>query len=171
MDIITHETDVHQNLIHFLLKEIPDPILGGILIGKFNRANELKVDLEIDKESTFQDVPSSLSRSHLVTIIGNLIDNALDAVLAANPDNKKIKVFMTDLGDDLIIEVEDNGIGISPEAENRIYDIGFSTKKEENHGFGLYLVKPAVQQLNGYITFQTHPQGGTIFTVAIPKGR
>jgi two-component system CitB family sensor kinase len=171
MDIITHETDVHQNLIQFLIKEIPDPILGGILIGKFNRANELKVELEIDKESTFHDIPGSISRSHLVTIIGNLIDNALDAVLAANPDNKKVKVFMTDLGDDLIIEVEDNGIGISPEAENRIYDIGFSTKSEENHGFGLDLVKRALQQLNGYITFQAHPHRGTIFTAAIPKGR
>jgi two-component system CitB family sensor kinase len=171
MDIITHETDVHQNLIHFLIKEIPDPILGGILIGKFNRANELKVELEIDKESTFHDIPASISRSHLVTVIGNLIDNALDAVLETNTENKRVKIFMTDLGDDLIIEVEDNGSGISSEAADHIYEIGFSTKNEASRGFGLALVKRVVQQLDGYVTFQAHPHGGTIFTVAIPKGR
>ncbi|MCD9022077.1 ATP-binding protein [Cohnella silvisoli] len=171
MDLITHETDVHQGLIHFLMKEIPDPILGGILIGKFNRANELKVQLEIDQESTFRDVPHSVSRNHLVTIIGNLIDNSFDAVLAADRETRKVKLFMTDLGDDLIIEVEDNGVGIPPEAEDRIFEVGFSTKNGTEGGFGLALVKQAVQQLNGYITFQAHPHGGTIFTVAIPKGR
>lgn len=171
MELITHETDVHQDLIHFLLKEIPDPILGGILIGKFNRANELKAELEIDKESSFQDFPASVSRNHLVTIIGNLIDNALDAVLAAGIENKKVKIFMTDLGEDLIIEVEDNGIGISQEAADHLYEIGFSTKNEANRGFGLALVKQAIEQLRGYITFATNPQGGTVFTAAIPKER
>jgi two-component system CitB family sensor kinase len=171
MDIITHETDVHQSLIHFLLKEIPDPILGGILIGKFNRANELKVNLEIDKESSFQDIPASVSRNYLVTVIGNLIDNALDAVLAAGVEHKKVKIFLTDLGDDLIIEVEDNGIGIPNKAAEHLYEVGFSTKDEANRGFGLSLVLQAVEQLNGYITFEAHPQGGTIFTVAIPKER
>jgi two-component system CitB family sensor kinase len=170
MDIITRETDIHQNLIHFLLKEIPDPIIDGILIGKFNRANELKVELDIDKESTFQDVPASISRNHLVTIIGNLIDNSF-AVLAADSDNKKVHIFMTDLSDDLIIEVEDNGGGIFPEAAQHLFEVGYSTKQEGNRGFGLPLVEQAVQQLGGYLTFDTLPQRGTIFTVAIPKGR
>lgn len=169
MDIITHETDVHQNLMSFLMKEIPDPIIGGILIGKFNRANELKIELEIDKESTFQDLPPSISRKDLVTIIGNLIDNSLESVLAKGSEDKRVKIFMTDLGDDLIIEVEDNGVGISPEAADRLFMAGYSTKSE-NRGIGLALVKQAVQQLNGYITFNSHPQGGAIFTVAIPKG-
>jgi two-component system CitB family sensor kinase len=171
MDTITHETDIHQSLIHFLLKEIPDPIIGGILIGKFNRANELKVELDIDKESTFQDVPASVSRNHLVTIIGNLIDNSFDAVLAADSDTKKVHIFLTDIGDDLIIEVEDNGSGIHEEAAKHVFEIGYSTKQEGNRGFGLPLVEQAVQQLGGSLTFQTQPQQGTIFTVAIPKER
>jgi two-component system CitB family sensor kinase len=171
MHLITHETNVHQNLIQFLLKEVPDPTLAGILIGKFNRANELKVELEIDKESSFQDIPDSVSRSYLVTIIGNLIDNSLEAVLAAGLDDKKVKIFLTDLGDDLIIEVEDNGIGIPQEAAERLFELGFSTKNEANRGYGLALVQQAVQQLKGNITFGALPQGGTIFTVAIPKER
>jgi two-component system CitB family sensor kinase len=169
MDIITHETDVHQNLIHFLLKEIPDPIIGGILIGKFNRANELKVSLEIDKESTFKDIPSGISRNHLVTIIGNLIDNALEAVLAASHDNKKVKVYLTDAGKSLMIVIEDNGVGIAKEAADQLFEVGFSTKHEVGRGFGLAIVKQAVQQLQGQISFRSHQQGGAVFTVVIPK--
>lgn len=169
MDIITHETDVHQNLIHFLLKEIPDPIIGGILIGKFNRANELKVTLEIDTNSTFKDIPDAISRKHLVTIIGNLIDNALDAVLAASRDNRTVKVFLTDAGKALMIVIEDNGIGIAEDAANHLFDMGFTTKHEVNRGYGLAIVEQAVQQLRGQISFHSRSQGGAVFTVVIPK--
>lgn len=169
MDIITHETDVHQNLIHFLLREIPDPIIGGILIGKFNRANELKVSLEIDTKSMFKDIPGAISRNHLVTIIGNLIDNALEAVLATSNENKTVKVFLTDAGKALMIVVEDNGVGIEKDAENRLFETGFSTKNEVNRGYGLAIVKQAVQQLRGQISFHSRSEGGVIFTVVIPK--
>jgi two-component system CitB family sensor kinase len=171
MDIITHETDVHQNLIHFLLQEIPDPTIGGILIGKFNRANELKVKLVIDALSRFKDIPPELSRNHLVTIIGNLIDNALDAVLASSSDHKEVNVLLTDAGDDLRIEIEDNGAGIAEDAAEHLFEVGFSTKQEQNRGFGLALVKQALQQLGGHISFQTGSEGGTLFTVVIPKER
>ena len=171
MDIITHETDVHQNLIHFLLQEIPDPTIGGILIGKFNRANELKVKLVINALSTFKDIPPDLSRNHLVTIIGNLIDNALDAVLAASIEYKEVNVLLTDAGDDLRIEIEDNGAGIAEDAADHLFEVGFSTKQEQNRGFGLALVKQALQQLGGHISFQTGSEGGTLFTVVIPKER
>ncbi|GGF93238.1 ATP-binding protein [Paenibacillus abyssi] len=171
MDLITHETDVHQSLIHFILQEIPDPMLGGFLIGKFNRANELKVELEIDKESTFKDIPNHVNRIHLVTIIGNLIDNALEAVLAADVDHKKVKVVLTDIGEDLIIEVEDNGAGIAEDVADRLFEVGFSTKQESDRGFGLAIVQQAVQQLRGTISFHSRPQGGAIFIVMISKER
>ncbi|WP_054025143.1 sensor histidine kinase [Bacillus sp. FJAT-28004] len=169
MDIITHETDVHQNLIHFLLQEIPDPIIGGILIGKFNRANELKVKLEIDPKSTFKTIPDDLNRNHLVTIIGNLIDNALDAVLDNNDENRTVKVFLSDVGKVFTIIIEDNGSGIKEDAAERLFELGFSTKNEDHRGYGLAIVTQAVQQLRGHISFQSRSQEGTIFTVVIPK--
>ncbi|WP_424767700.1 ATP-binding protein [Paenibacillus sp. sgz302251] len=169
MDLITHETDVHQNLIQFLLHEIPDPIIGGILIGKFNRANELKVNLEIDKRSTFQAIPNHMGRNQLVTVIGNLIDNALEAVLASNVQSKLVTVLLSDAGDDLTIEINDNGVGIPEEAAGRLFDVGFSTKQESNRGFGLSNVKQVVQQLRGTISFHNRSEGGSVFTVVIPK--
>ncbi|WP_053373519.1 ATP-binding protein [Paenibacillus sp. FJAT-27812] len=171
MDLITHETDVHQNLIHFLLHEIPDPIIGGILIGKFNRANELKVNLEIDRRSTFKAIPSAISRNQLVTVIGNLIDNAFDSVLESSAPVKQITVLLSDTGLDLAIEISDSGLGISEENAGRLFEMGFSTKKQENRGFGLSNVQQAVQQLGGSISFRNRPEGGVTFAVVIPKIR
>jgi two-component system CitB family sensor kinase len=170
IELITHESDIHQNLVHFLLEEVPDPMIGGLLIGKFNRANELKIELVINPDSTFADLPADLDRSQIVTILGNLIDNAMEAVLATDSDAKKVHVFLTDLGDDLILEVEDTGRGIAPMDVERIYEIGYSTKLDGEHrGFGLALVKKATQQLGGYITYTANEPSGSIFTVAIPK--
>ncbi|MFK7696008.1 ATP-binding protein [Paenibacillus sp. HJGM_3] len=170
LHLIAHETDVHQDLIRFIMREIPDPMIGGVLIGKFNRAKELKVVFEVDRESSFRDVPASIPRGPLVTIIGNLIDNAMDAVLAVDRPSRWVSILLTDLGDDLIIEVEDNGCGVPDELTQRIFETGFSTK-DENRGFGLPLVKQAVEQLKGNLTFARGEFGGTVFTVALPKER
>jgi two-component system, CitB family, sensor kinase len=170
IDMITRQSDIHRNLVHFIMKEIPDPMIGGLLIGKFNRAQELKAGFEIDRESSFRDIPGHLERDLLMTIIGNLIDNAMEAVLAnSEQPEKTVKVFFMDLGNDLIIECEDNGKGIPEEYGDKIFEQGFSTKGEEQRGFGLYLVQRAVNKLNGHITFGRNTGGGTVFTVALPK--
>jgi two-component system CitB family sensor kinase len=170
VDLISRESDVHQNLIQFIMREIPDPMIGGLLIGKYNRSQELKLQFEIDRESSFRDIPEQLDRNLLVTIIGNLVDNAMEAVLACDDKtDRQIKLFLTDLGEDLIIECEDNGIGIPEETEGLVFVKGFSTKEGENRGIGLALVHHVISKLKGYITFHKNPAGGTIFTAAIPK--
>lgn len=171
MDLITHETDVHQNLIHFLLQEIPDPIIGGILIGKFNRGSELKVRLDIDRDSSFKDIPEPISRNQLVAIIGNLIDNAMDAALASDSGDKWVKVFFADEGEELRIEVSDSGDGVGEEEAGRLFELGYSTKKGNGRGFGLSIVSGALQQLRGNVTCRNAPRGGAVFTVIIPKGK
>ncbi|WP_205683861.1 ATP-binding protein [Brevibacillus migulae] len=166
---ITHESDGHINHTRLIMKEIPDTLLGGLLLGKLNRANELKVELQIDPQSSFRDVPASIDRYHLITIIGNMIDNAMEAVLSPEASAKRVHVFLTDIGEDLLIEVEDFGPGIPEEHAERIFEIGFSTKAQKNRGYGLYLVRQALEQLHGYVTYTRNSFGGTIFTIAIPK--
>ena len=154
VDLISKESDVHQNWVQFIMTEIPDPMIGGLLIGKFNHAQELKLTFEIDRESSFRDIPAGIDRNLLVTIIGNLIDNAMEAVLAVEvQQTPHVKIFLTDLGEDLIIECEDNGVGIPDELGNAVFEKGFSTKAGEHRGIGLALVQHAVHKLNGYITF------------------
>lgn len=141
LELITKETNMQQDIVRFVMKEVPDPIVGGLLIGKFNRANELKIQFDIDRQSSFKDIPKQLDRDHLVTIIGNIIDNAMEAALHNGRDQKRVNVFLTDLGDDLIIEVEDNGTGIQEEIAEQIFERGFSTKGKAQRGYGLDLVK------------------------------
>ncbi|WP_405080352.1 ATP-binding protein [Paenibacillus chitinolyticus] len=170
IDMINLESNVHQSLVQFIMREVPDPIVGGLLIGKFNRAQELKVELRLDPESSFRDVPPAVERNHLVTILGNLLDNAMEAVHATGrQEDRAVSLFLTDLGDDLIIECEDNGVGIPDYWENCIFENGFSTKSGQNRGIGLVLVRQAVQQLGGFISYKSEFQAGTLFTVVIPK--
>ncbi|WP_148927950.1 sensor histidine kinase [Paenibacillus methanolicus] len=170
IDLISKEADVHQNLIHFIMREIPDPVIGGLIIGKYNHASELRIAFRLDEESSFRDIPAHVDRAHLVTIIGNLVDNAMDAALERHPDQEgEVALFLTDLGEDLIIECEDNGAGISDDLGDSIFRSGFSTKQGEHRGIGLSLVEHAVRKLNGYITYDRSPMGGAHFTAAIPK--
>lgn len=169
IEFITKESDTQQDLLRFILKEIPDPILGGLLMGAINRAQEMKVRLHLDQESTFRDVPERIDRNLLVTILGNLINNAIEAV--AQQPQGTVTLLLTDLGQDLIVELEDNGLGIPLEQAEHIFMLGFSTKKGEHRGFGLALVKKAVDQLEGAIEYHPVDGGGTRFTVAIPKRR
>jgi two-component system CitB family sensor kinase len=168
LDVITKESDVHQNVIQFIMDRISDPFIGGLLIGKFNRSKELKVNLIIDTSSSFKDIPDVIDRQLLVTIIGNLIDNAMDAIIECSQQVKEVTISLSDQGNQLLIEVEDTGEGISSEIANKLYQKGFSTKGS-NRGYGLHLVKKATEQLNGELFYERTKADTTIFTVLIPK--
>jgi len=172
IDFISREVDVTQGFISFLMREIPDPIIAGFILGKVSLASELKIHLTIDRDSSFRDLPDEINRDTLVTIIGNLVNNAFDAVRENGKVEKRVSLFLTDLGKDLIIEIEDNGKGINNSIGEKIFQNGFSTKNHQsNSGIGLSLVKEAIAGLGGYITFSSHEGEGTIFTVVIPKHR
>ncbi len=167
--LIGNEVRDHQALIHLLLDAVPDPVVAGCLLGKYNRAREMGLTLEIDPDSRMADIPDSLPRDQLVMMLGNLIDNALDATHETNPDGGIVHLSMTDLGRDLVFEVEDQGPGIADSDRERIFERGYSSKAEANHGIGLHLVKQFVTRWGGSITFAAAPHGGSRFTVYLAK--
>lgn len=169
LELIGREAAGYQGLIAFLAKAVPHPVLAAFIIGKYNHAQELRIDFEIDPESQLIDVPADLNREKVVTILGNLIDNSFDAALQKG-NNPKVKLSMTDVGNDLVFEIEDSGAGISKEQTDRIFDKGFSTKHIDR-GQGLYLVRKALQDLKGQITLADSDMGGALFSVFIPKQR
>ena len=105
IDLIGRETTGYQELINSLMNIVPDPILAGTILGKYNNAKELKIELEIDPDSSMQDIPLTIMRENLVTVIGNILDNGLDSVLQSETEERKVRLSMTDLGNDLIFEV------------------------------------------------------------------
>ncbi|WP_375192228.1 ATP-binding protein [Marinobacter sp.] len=169
LNLIGSEVSDHQALIHLLLEAVPDPVIAGCLLGKYNRAREMGLRLEIDPDSRMSDLPATLPRDQLVSVLGNLIDNALDATLANTGAGGRVQLSMTDLGQELIFEVEDQGSGI-PEAERqRIFEKGVSTKDGESRGYGLHLVRQFLNQWGGSVTVDDVPEGGSRFTLYLPK--
>jgi sensor histidine kinase regulating citrate/malate metabolism len=171
LDLVARETSGYQNLIHFLSSAVPDPVLSAIVLGKYNRAQEMKVRLSVDEESSLSDIPQGISQDKIITILGNLLDNALEATLEVDDRDCEVHLSMTDLGNDIIIEVEDSGPGIKDGSEDNIFERGMSTKNRPHGGVGLYLVKQALENLGGHITIGESELGGVLFTVIIPKER
>jgi two-component system CitB family sensor kinase len=169
IELIHKETSDYQELVQFLMTRVPDMLIAAILLGKYNRSLELKVEFIIDQESTMRDIPLEINREKLVTVLGNLLDNAFESVLESDKRDKRVQLFMTDLGHDLIFEVEDTGVGISDDKLKLIFNKGFSTKNRDDRGIGLHLVDKAVTYLGGYLTVSQSESGGAIFTVVIPK--
>lgn len=168
LELIGREAAGYQGLIAFLAKAVPFPVLAAFIIGKYNHAQELRIRFEIDPDSQLTDVPQELSREKLVTILGNLIDNAFDAALHGDKA-AAVKLSMTDAGNNLVFEIEDSGKGIPAENSELIFERGFSTKQEDR-GQGLYLTQKALRDLGGEISMGESELGGALFSVFIPKG-
>ncbi len=168
-DFVCDETSGYQAMVDFLHRAVPHPVLAGIILGKYARGRELKVELEIAPESQMADLPERIDQEQLVTVLGNLLENAFEAMLAQPEDERRVLLSFTDLGDELLFEIEDQGPGIAPERTEAIFEKGVSSKSGERRGLGLYLVRRAVDKLGGYVTVGSGETGGALFTVAIPK--
>lgn len=169
LNLIGNEVSDHQALIHLLLDSVPDPVIAGCLLGKYNRAREMGLELQIDPESRMMDVPADLPRDQLVSVLGNLMDNALEATLRHTGAGGIVQLSMTDLGQELIFEVQDQGPGIPEDARQKIFEKGVSTKQGKEHGYGLHLVSQFLNRWGGSITVEDLPGEGSRFTLYLPK--
>ncbi|WP_233152931.1 sensor histidine kinase [Motiliproteus sp. MSK22-1] len=169
LQVIGQETVDHQALIQLLLKAVPDPVLAGCLLGKYNRARELGLHLKIDPESHMTDLPDQLPREQLMSILGNVLDNALEATYRNHGAGGQVVLSMTDIGNDLIFDVEDQGAGIPEEQKQHIFEKGFTSKNEDGHGYGLHLVQSLITGLSGSICIEPADTGGSRFIIYIPK--
>lgn len=170
IELIHVETAEHQSLIQFMTKRLQDPFLGGIVIGLLNRAKELKVRFILDDDSYLEKLPKHLQKHLLVSIIGNLVTNAFEAVEKLLEERRIVRILIVDNGGEIIIEVEDSGAGIPGEVLDVVWQKKVSTKNDENRGFGLAKVKENVNDLGGTIALEKGDLGGALFIVSIPKG-
>ncbi|WP_378580757.1 ATP-binding protein [Neobacillus sp. GCM10023253] len=168
-ELISDEVKERQDIVVFLTSSVKDPFIAACLLGKINRSKELKVQLEIDEESNLVQIPSSFNTKLFVTVLGNIIDNAMEAASKVKGERAHVKVSFTDFGSDIIFDIEDNGGGVPAEWQEKIFSVGFTTKDGENHGLGLVIVKNIIDLLNGEIYLSTSDFGGARFTIVIPK--
>lgn len=169
ISIVSSEVSERQNIVSFLMESVKDPLIAACLLGKINRSKELQVTLEIDPDSRLDSVLDNAESNHFVPIIGNIIENAMEATRKKNEHKGLVKVSFTDLGKEIIFDIEDNGPGIPTMMEDIIFQEGYTTKGGENHGLGLAIVKNSIGLLNGQIYIDTSELGGARFTIVIPQ--
>lgn len=167
--VIGNETAVHQALIRQLMDTIEEPLISGCILGKYSRAREMGLSLNVDKESQLGVFSKYLPKEQVVSCLGNLIDNALEATLKHVGSGGEVNISMTDIGDDFIFEVEDQGGGIEIEERDHLFEKGYSSKSDKNHGLGLYLIKQLIGQWGGNITIDSELGKGSRFTLYLPK--
>ena len=165
---IQAQSEHAQELLDFISSRFSSPTLCGLLLGKAARAREKGVALRFDPGCLMDRPFVPLAESEVISIIGNLLDNAIEATQRAPLPHEPVEVMIKLNDRELIIEVADQGIGIKPEIRERIFERGITTKTRGDHGIGLYLIESYVTQAGGLIEVADNTPRGTIFSLFIP---
>ena len=158
------ELHVAQLLTDRLTASIEEPVVAALLLGKSAEAAERGIALEVAGRLTTAGLP--LSSRELLTLVGNLVDNALDA--ATTSDVRRVRVSFDSGGGWFAVTVDDSGPGIPTGDVDRVLERGWSTKAASGRGVGLALVAQLVRRHGGTVTVGDAPLGGARFHVAIP---
>lgn len=165
---IQAQSEHAQELLDFISSHFNSPTLCGLLLGKAARAREKGVELSFDPACRIDRPLPSLMESELISIIGNLLDNAIEATQRAELPHEPVEVLIQLNARELMIEVADRGVGIRAEIRERIFERGVTTKTRGDHGMGLYLIERYVTQAGGTIEVSDNTPRGAIFTLFIP---
>ena len=158
-----------ENGYQTVVRQIKNRTIAALILGKQNRAKELDIDFCLRKDSTLEEHNPYLSTKELVTIVGNLIENAFDAT--KNVDGiRQVELTIRSNEDGLMISADDTGCGMSEEQIQRIYE-GQYTTKGEGHGIGLRLIQEIIKKHEGFLDIASDIGSGTFFTVTINKRR
>ena len=165
---IQAQSEHAQELLDFISSRFSSPTLCGLLLGKSARAREKGVELNFDPACRMEKPFAPLHEAELISIIGNLLDNAIEATQRAPLPHEPVEVLIKLNERELIIEVADQGVGIKPEIRERIFERGITTKTRGDHGIGLYLIDSYVTQAGGAIEIADNSPRGAIFSLFIP---
>ncbi|MFJ6836021.1 ATP-binding protein [Streptomyces sp. NPDC091209] len=158
-----------QALTESVRELIGNTLLVGLIVAKTTVAAERGVRIVLSDDSALGEDPPHLRR--LLTIVGNLLDNAIDAASGGPPPagGRKVLLSLVEAVDRVMVRVADSGPGIPPGAAESIFEDGWSTRPARGtarRGLGLPLVHRLTQRHGGTITVSEGP--GAVFTVVLP---
>jgi two-component system, CitB family, sensor kinase len=170
VEYATRELKLSQRLTDRMVGAVHEPVLAALLLGKTAQAAERGVELTITEDS--QAPASAVPVSDLITVVGNLIDNAIDASAEGDLAGRRaVTVALVPEDGDLVIEISDSGPGLPSELRESAFTRGWSTKvvtTPGGRGLGLALVNQVVRRHRGSIEVFAGPQGGAHFSVRLP---
>lgn len=155
-------TKSRKEMVEALNKHIKSSVISGLLLAKYSYAAERHVTLTLDEEAHIDRLPKTASEADMTSIIGNLIDNAIEAIGTKGGD------ITVDLYHDerfFYLTVSDSGPGMTPEVIKTCFNKGMSTKGDDR-GYGLYIVKEKVARLEGQIELKS--EEGLCVQVVLP---
>lgn len=174
---IQAQSEGAQKVLDFVSAHFTSPALCGLLLGKYVSAREKGIELLFDPACQLTRLPAALNETELMSVIGNLLDNAVDATLNALVP-AAVELYISDRNQELLIEIADRGCGVDDAMKPHIFEQGFSSKPASSneivgseHGIGLFLVAGYVGKAGGSIEISDNTPQGTIFSVFIPYTR
>ncbi|MET8097435.1 ATP-binding protein [Streptomyces sp. NPDC005236] len=166
----TAELELAQALTDEVVSAVSEPVLAALLLGKAAQANERGVELVVSEDSGIDDglLPASLTPRDLVTVLGNLIDNAMDAAQGTVGARVTVTAFTEESA--LVLRVADTGSGVDPAHAEQVFRRGWSTKPAGpgGRGLGLALARQTVIRHAGTLEVYEGADGGAEFEVRLP---
>lgn len=168
VEFVTEVVGVHRATAEQVTERIHDPLPAALLVGKATVAAERGVSLRISPATLLPD--RLVDPQGLVTVLGNLVDNALDA--AAGSEDPRIEVEVRAEGRTVVLRISDSGPGVPPQQRELVFTEGWTTKEPPSHGrrgLGLAMVRRLAERQGGSARVTESADGGAEFTVVLPE--
>ena len=163
---------VHEHITGPVMKLIRNTSVAALILGKASNMREQNVSLVLMNNSSLPEHSRYLSTDDLVTVVGNLLENAIEATAVIPADDlRAVALQITEDEKGLLIMVSDTGEGISPENLPHIFERGFSTKAATGRGVGMRNIQEIVESHDAAIDVDTEPGSGTTFTLIFSRER
>ena len=156
------------SLTELVTARVADPALAALVIAKASLATEQGVELQVVESTRVPTLDPGLS-ADVATVVGNLVDNALDAVAAAGPTGGRwVSVEVVEDGAGVVVTVSDSGPGVAPDVADRLFERGVSTKGDVpgGRGIGLSLVRLVCTRRGGDV--EVRHDEATVFVARLP---
>ncbi|MBI2755980.1 MAG: sensor histidine kinase [Chloroflexi bacterium] len=165
-----HDATAHQQeLVENLPRRVADSSVLALLVGKASVAAERGIHFSVSAETHVG--PLADAGAAVSTVLGNLVENAFDAV-AGRPE-RRVQIHLEDTDEMLTLRVADSGAGLARDALPRLFEDGYSTKSVPggpHRGLGLALVRRVVEGVGGEVRARNADDGGAEFSVCMPLG-
>ena len=148
----------------FVMQRVKDPVVAGFLLARFAAAREQAILLKLDEDTVVPRCPGEAEAHDIVTIVGNLLENAVEALQHAT--TSEIHLGLWREGEWLHLSVEDSGPGLPEGSIERLFERGFSTKGE-HRGLGLWQAARTVEARGGRLQAWNREGGGAVFEASI----
>ncbi|MDQ0207154.1 DcuS/MalK family sensor histidine kinase [Alkalicoccobacillus murimartini] len=155
----------YQEDVGWIARHLNDPVLVGYLLNKLTMVKNKGIEVSLSGDSAWPVIKDPNLLNTLITVIGNSLDNASEALTSKN--NPKIKVTVDCDEFDLLWKVEDNGIKITQEKLDNLVSKG-STTKGSGRGYGLHLMYTSVTEMKGDLVIKANEDEGVTLTATVP---